>query len=133
MKIYPSSKSKYWPFWTAMRAAGVPIEASWISAEFNRTGEEPTAEHFGRHWEICCREAAAADIVLMYAAAEDRQMGALVEVGCALGAGKRVYLVSPFDWSWAHHRNVRRFDTLEDAITAIQASAQGARLRLAKR
>jgi hypothetical protein len=30
-----------------------------------------------------------------------------------------VFLVSPFDWSWAHHSLVRRFETLEQAIAAI--------------
>jgi hypothetical protein len=37
-----------------------------------------------------------------------------------LGAGKRVYLVSPHDWSWKHHPRVRVFDTLEAAVTAIR-------------
>jgi hypothetical protein len=50
-------------------------------------------------------------------------MGALIEVGSALGAGKRVYLVSPHDWSWKHHPRVRVFDTLEAAVTAIMAAA----------
>jgi hypothetical protein len=45
-----------------------------------------------------------------------RQCGALLEVGAALGADKQVFLVSPYEWSIAHHPNVRRFATLEDAI-----------------
>jgi hypothetical protein len=128
MKVYCCSKSKHWPFWTALRAAGVPIVASWIDAEFNRTGEEPSHDHWARHWETCCREAAEADVTLLYAGEDERQMGALVEVGSALGAGKRIFLITRHDWSWAHHPRVRRFETLEAAITAIQAGAQGARL-----
>jgi hypothetical protein len=31
-KIYPASKSRHWPFWTALRAAGVPIAASYAIA-----------------------------------------------------------------------------------------------------
>jgi hypothetical protein len=62
---------------------------------------------------------------LMFACAEERQMGALIEVGAALGAGKRVYLVSPHDWSWKHHPHVRVFDTLAAAVTAIMAGAAG--------
>ena len=133
MRAYVASKSKHWPWWAALRAAGVPIVASWPDAEFNDTGEESTAEHWARHWEMCAREAADADVVLMFADKEERQMGALVEVGAALGAGKCVFLVSPHDWSWAHHPRVRRFKTLADAITALMSGAAGARLRLAKR
>jgi hypothetical protein len=59
----------------------------------------------------------------MYACAEERQMGALIEVGAALGAGKRVYVVSPHNWSFQHHPRVRRFATLEAAITAILMAA----------
>jgi hypothetical protein len=47
------------------------------------------------------------------------QCGALVEVGSALAAGKRVYLVSPHAWSFGHHPNVRRFESLGDAVAAI--------------
>ena len=121
--VYCASKSKHAPFWQALRAAGVPIVASWIDAEFNHTGNEPTADEWAEHWERCCREAAEADIVLMFACAEERQNGALLEVGSALGAGKRVYIVSPHSWSWKHHPRVRVFDTLEAAITAIVAAA----------
>jgi hypothetical protein len=42
---------------------------------------------------------------------------ALIEVGAALGAGKQVYLVAPHNWSFQHHPRVRRFVTLEAAIT----------------
>jgi hypothetical protein len=43
----------------------------------------------------------------------------LIEVGAALAAGRKVFLVSPHNWSWARHPNVRRFETLADAIDAI--------------
>lgn len=42
----------------------------------------------------------AADIVLLYAREDERQMGQLIEAGCALGAGKTVFLVAPWaKWS----------------------------------
>jgi len=59
--------------------------------------------------------------------------GALIEAGAALAAGKRVYIVSDYTWTFSNHPRCRLFATLEDAITAIVAGAQGARLRLAKR
>jgi hypothetical protein len=70
------------------RAAGLPVAASWIDAPFNHDGSELSADEWAKHWDLCCREAAEADITLMCACAEERQMGALVEVGCALGAGR---------------------------------------------
>jgi hypothetical protein len=101
----------------------VPIVASWLDAAFNHDGSEPSADEWSAHWQRCCREAAEADITLMYAGAEERQNGALLEVGAALGAGKRVYLVTPHKWSWGHHPRVRVFDMLEAAVTAIMAAA----------
>ena len=74
MRVYVASKSKHWPFWAALRVAGIPIHAGWIDAEFNRTGEEPNPDAWARHWETCCREAAAADVTLMYAGNEERQL-----------------------------------------------------------
>ena len=40
-KVYVASKSRHWPWWAALRAAGIPIVASWVDAEFNHTGAEP--------------------------------------------------------------------------------------------
>jgi hypothetical protein len=47
--------------------------ASWIDWPFNHDGGEPTSDEWAAHWERCCREAAEADIVLMFACAEERQ------------------------------------------------------------
>ena len=43
---------------------------------------------------MCISEASAADIVLVYARQDERQMGALVEMGAARASGAMVYLVS---------------------------------------
>jgi hypothetical protein len=109
----------------------VPIVASWVDADFNHDGSEPTQAEWAEHWTRCCREASEADITLMYACTEERQNGALLEVGSALGAGKSVWLVTPHDWSWKHHPRVRVFDTLEAAVTAIMAAAAGEKMRQA--
>jgi hypothetical protein len=125
VKVYVASKSCHWPWWQALRAAGVPIVASWIDWPFNHDDSEPLPSAWAEHWSRCIEEAAAADVTLLYACAEERQNGALVEVGSALGAGKRVYLVSSHDWSWKHHPRVRVFDTLEAAVTAIRRAIAG--------
>jgi hypothetical protein len=79
---------------------------------------------------MCCDEAAA-DIVILYARADDRpQMGALIEAGAALGAGKQVWCISPHNWSWRHHPNVENFDSLAAAITALRAMQAGKAARV---
>ena len=52
--------------------------------------------------------------------------GQLIEAGAALAAGKRVFVVSDYQWTFANHPRCRVFATLEDAIAAIMAGAQGA-------
>ena len=94
MRIYVASKTKHLPFWQALRAASVPIVASWIDWPGNSSTEQPTSDEWADHWSRCIAEAAAADITLMYAAEDERQMGALIECGAALAAGKRVFVVS---------------------------------------
>jgi hypothetical protein len=53
------------------------------------------------------------------------ECGALIEAGAALAAGKRVFIVSPYIWSFANHPRCRRFGTLAEAIKAIRAADQG--------
>jgi hypothetical protein len=38
-------------------------------------------------------------------------------------------MVSPHDWSFQHHPRVKRFATLEAAVTAVMAGAAGERAR----
>jgi hypothetical protein len=131
VKVYPASKSCHWPWWSALRAAGVPISATWLDWSHNHDKTEPTSDEWTEHWSRCCREAAEADITLMFARDGENQNGALLEVGSALGAGRQVFLVSPHAWSWKHHPRVRVFASLEAAVTAIMAAAAGERARQA--
>jgi hypothetical protein len=101
---------------------GVPIDASWPDADFNHTGVEPTSDQWRRHSRRV-DEAAAADITLMFAQEGERQMGAPVETGACLGAGKRLYLVTPHAWSFQHPPRVRNFKTIGQAVAAIAAAA----------
>jgi hypothetical protein len=63
-------------------------------AEFNATGAEPSADQWRRHWATCIAEASTANVVLVYAACDERQMGALVELGAGL-ASVRTFFWSP--------------------------------------
>ena len=59
--------------------------------------------------------------------------GSWLEAGSALAARGRVFVVSDYEWTFAHHPGCRIFQTLEAAVEAIMAGAQGERLGLARR
>jgi hypothetical protein len=127
MKVYCASKTLHMDFWKALRAAGLNICASWLDSPLNDGTVDPTSDAFSRHWKICCAEAAEADVVLLYGREDERQCGSLIEAGCALGAGKQVWCVSPHRWSFRNHPLVRNFETLEAAVRAIMAWKAGER------
>jgi hypothetical protein len=122
-RVYVAAKSKHYPFLQALRGTGaIDIKSDWLDAPFNANGAEPSPEEWSRHWMACVRQAARADIVLLIAQRDEHHLGAILEAGCALGAGKRVFVVAPdHGWSFAHHPRCRRFDTLEQAVKAITA------------
>jgi hypothetical protein len=133
MQIYCASKVKHGAWWRALRSAGVPIAASWIDWQANDPGaDEPTADAWSRHWSRCIDEAADADVCLFVNNEGEQACGALVELGAALAAGKRVFVVSPYKWTFASHPRCRVFATLEDAVTAIMSAVAGETLRRSK-
>jgi hypothetical protein len=96
--VYVASKAKFWPWWQALRSAGLPITSSWIDWERNIDNTEPDDDEWRAHSAKSLEQAAAADIVLLYVDREDvRHFGSLLEAGAALGAGKWVYLVAPHE------------------------------------
>jgi hypothetical protein len=129
--VYCASKSRHAPWWQALRACGLDLRASWVDAEFNHTGAEPDNDEWRHHWVTCIREASEADIMLVYARADERQMGALCELGAGLAAGAWVYLVSDSAWSIGHHPRVRVFPDLQSAVAATVAADSGERARAA--
>ncbi len=132
MHVAEASKSKHWDLWGALRGAGVPIISTWPDWQPNQDGSEPDADSWRAHSEACINDAASGDVLLLYAKDDERQFGALLEAGAALGAGKQVYIVSPHPWPFLrNHPRCRSFDTLESAVVAIMAMADGKRLRRA--
>jgi hypothetical protein len=120
MRVYVASKAKHAPWWQALRAAGLDICATWVDWEFNHSGAVPTPADWAAHWERCVTEARDCDVLLLHAMPDETQKGGLIELGAALAAGKKVFIVAPsFDWSWKHHANVAVFDTLDDALKAL--------------
>jgi hypothetical protein len=99
MRVYVASKAKHAGWWQALRAAGLDICATWIDWPHNHDGTEPTPADWSIHWQKCCHQAATCDVFLLHALPDETQRGALLELGVALGAGKKVFLVTSFNWS----------------------------------
>jgi hypothetical protein len=125
VKVYCAAKSRHWPWFAALRAAGVPIISSWLDWDHNRDGgNEPSADEWSHHSVTCLREASECDVLLMYVREDERHFGALLEASAALANDKRVFLISPHAWPFLrNHPRVRSFDTLEAAVAAIMAGA----------
>jgi len=119
MRVYVASKSRHAPFWTALRSLGLPIVASWIDSPINHKGGKPTDDDWSKHWARCISEASASDVLLFVALEGETQCGSLIELGSALSQNKRVFLVSDYEWSIAHHPRCQRFATLAAAVEAI--------------
>src|SRR5262249_44207789 len=103
VRVYTASKAKHAQWWRALRAAGIDIVSTWIDWDGNLSGSIPTADAWARHWCRCIDEARDCDILLFVNGEAEQACGALVELGAALAAGKRVFLVSPHWWSFQHH------------------------------
>lgn len=77
--------------WRKLRDQGVLITSTWI----DEAGEGETACNTDL-WRRIAREVAESDAVILYAEKGDFPLkGALVEVGMAIGLGKRVMVVAP--------------------------------------
>jgi hypothetical protein len=86
-------------------------------------GTEPTADEWREHASACLLDAVNADVLLLYAAEDERHFGSLLEA-------KWVYLVAPHDWPFLrNHPLVRVFTTLEAAVEALVAQQAGERER----
>jgi hypothetical protein len=120
--IYPCTKSRHAKMWQRLaKTEGLNLRASWPSWPLNSEDtREPTGAEWCEHSARCLREAAAADVALLYAEPGEQHFGALLECGSALGAGRDVYLVAPHDWPFLRfHPRVTSFPTLREALDTI--------------
>ena len=101
VKVYIASNSRHAPRWSVLRAAGVPFISTWIDWPFNTLPVLLILRPLlgCAHWTKCCEEAAAADILLFVDLPGETQCGALIEMGCAVGSGVLVFIVSQETWS----------------------------------
>jgi hypothetical protein len=131
MRVYCASKSCHHEWWAALREAGIDIVSTWDSWPPNFDDSiVPTADQWSDHVQRCCAEIAACDVLLLYVRAGEQHLGAILEAGCALGCGKRIFAVAPYQWEFLrNHRLCRSFNSLKEAIAAIVAGSLGERER----
>lgn len=86
--IYTASKTKHADKWKRLRAAGIPINSTWI----DEAGEGETFD-FADLWKRCLQEASECEVLVLYRERDEVLKGAYVEVGCALSHGNKVVAV----------------------------------------
>jgi hypothetical protein len=106
------------------------LPAQYFLWDRNKDSVEPSADEWRDHSKACIEDAARADVLVLVAFEDERQFGALLETGSALGNGRQVFVISPHPWPFLkHHPRVRAFNTIEGAIECLLAMATGQRLR----
>ena len=85
--LYVSSRVAHLPMWARLRAGGMPIISTWIN-------HAKTPEDFSMLWRTIEREIQQCSAFVLYVMEPDDfpLKGALVEVGMALTAGRRVFV-----------------------------------------
>jgi nucleoside 2-deoxyribosyltransferase len=122
IKVYTASKLVHAPLWRILVEdwPGVEFVARW---PFNEFPDEAT---FARvFWEHDLEDVGRCDVVLVYAAYDDKLRGALVEAGMALALGKQVIVVGDHrDYgTWRHHPRVHGVADLEQARLLLSCMA----------
>lgn len=131
MHIYVASRAsipKRSAMWLAYRQIGAPIISSWI----DEAGEGET-DDFEALWLRKADEIEESGALVLYAEPGDFPLkGALVEVGMALGRGKRVFVAAPGVechprslnplGSWMRHPLVTRNDNLSAVLAELSQS-----------
>lgn len=86
--IYIASKTVHAEKWRALRASGVPILSTWIDEAGK--GESPDLSDL---WVRCINEAMRASALIAYRQPDEILKGTFIEIGAALAANRKVYLV----------------------------------------
>ena len=92
MKFYVASKIWHAPKIQHLRDnLSLPVQARWIDLD---NESDIVRNRKGDLWQLCLEDVTQSDFLLLYSEDwEEEQRGALVELGMAYGAGKRVYAV----------------------------------------
>jgi len=115
--IYFASKTVHAAKWRELRAAGCPINSTWIDE-----AEKGQSRDLTDLWRRCIDESCRASVLIAYREPSEVLKGTLVEIGAALATGGPVMLVGFDDrdapaYSFRHHTQVVICKSLEDALT----------------
>jgi hypothetical protein len=118
--VYPASKPRHAPMWRNLRDRGhLNIIGTWINYDEK---DDNTIPCWTGLWLACAREAAAADVTVVYVERDDVLRGAYVEMGVALASGKLVIVVNPDDVTVTdavHHPMVTMVKSMGAALDKI--------------
>lgn len=118
--IYCASKTTHAVKWRALRAVGWNVVSTWI----DEAGEGQTTD-YAELADRSIREAASADVLLLYCEPEESLKGALIEAGAALTAGKVVLCVGDcpsLSRIFSRHPRWKTFPTVHAALRAARPS-----------
>jgi hypothetical protein len=92
MRFYTAGKIWHAPKFKHLRDnLGLPVQARWIDLD---NESDIVQNRKGDLWQLCLEDVTQSDFLLLYSEDwNEEQRGALVELGMAYGAGKRVYAV----------------------------------------
>jgi hypothetical protein len=92
MRFYTAGKIWHAPKFQHLRdTLGLPVQARWIDLKEH---DDIVQNRKGDLWQLCLEDVTRSDFLLLYSEDwDEEQRGALVELGMAYGAGKRVYAV----------------------------------------
>jgi hypothetical protein len=116
--IYTASKPRHAPMWRKLRMEGYNIIATWIDY-----ADGSAIADWQKLWLDCTKEAAAANITLLYVEKDDEIRGAYVEMGIAIANHRRVMFVNPDRVHVSdaiNHPLVTQYDNLYDALAVIR-------------
>ena len=125
IKVYTASKLAQAPLWKRLIVEWWEIDftARWVVQHVGTTPDHPC---FARiFWEHDHADVASADVVLLYAEANEHLRGGLVEAGIAIALDKKVIVVGehPDYGTWQYHPNVHRVPDLEHARILLRTMA----------
>lgn len=118
LRIYFASKLRHAAKWRKLCAESSDFiaHARWL--KHNTLGTADTSENAREFWGQDEQDVRDADVVIVYAEAQDHLRGALVEAGIAVASGVPVIVVGDHaDYgTWQYHAGVRRVGTIHQAI-----------------
>lgn len=111
--IYIASKTKHAPRWRELRGKGFPIISTWIDE-----ADKGQTYSWSDLWTRCVNEAKSATCLIFYKEEGENLEGGYVEVGAALAANKKVYIVGKVK-TFFNHPNVVVYESIEQLLSDL--------------